>query len=242
MQETTDTEFGRLMEGLRQRGLWNKTIIAFSSDNGPESYYNNPNSVGTTGPFRGQKRALYDGGIRMPLILKGNGPPQRGRVDDHSLVSAVDWLPTVLALAGVPAGEVTPSLRGHDISATFTGPGRSLGRPADKPLLWEYRGGVMGPCWWQAPQLAAQAVAGGYKLLMDPPHPKGARVELYNRSGREDLAEMQNLAEILPDEVEKLRGPLFAFYEAVQKNFPGPVQERLGCASDMRAWKWPPVV
>ena len=69
----------------------------------------------------------------------GRGPG--GNVDDTSVVSAVDWLPTVLALANVtvpPA--LADSLRGHDISATFVGKGAPAPRPAHKPLLWEWYG------------------------------------------------------------------------------------------------------
>ena len=58
-----DTQFGRLISALKSRGkTFENTVVAFSADNGPEVPESYPNSVGTTGPFRGKKRSLYDGG------------------------------------------------------------------------------------------------------------------------------------------------------------------------------------
>lgn len=68
-QHAADAEVGRLLQGLRDRGVWARTVTLFSADNGPEEPMVYPNGVGTTGPFRGRKRSLYDGAA--------------GRVDPH---------------------------------------------------------------------------------------------------------------------------------------------------------------
>ena len=130
------------------------------------------NAVGTQGPFRGCKASLYDGGHRVPFIVSGPGVP-KGRVD-HSLISAVDWLPTVTALAGatVPAGTL---LRGVDISAILHGDENDK-TTREKPLLWRGGGGPA-PCWNRSPSLAARN--GDLKLLTDL---TGKRFELYNLS------------------------------------------------------------
>merc|ERR1711874_510196 len=102
----------------------------------------------------------------MPFIIAAPGKGPRDRVDTRSVVSAVDWMPTVVNLAGIamPA-DLQSSLRGHDISKTFIGQGSTVVRPESLPLMWEHRGLVMGPCSWQAPLLAVQI--GDYKLLLD---------------------------------------------------------------------------
>jgi hypothetical protein len=162
-------------------------VVAFSTDNGPEEPMIYTNGAGSTGPFRGRKRSLYEGGVRLPFIMAYPGHSSfKGRID-HSVVGAVDWLPTVLSLASIkmPA-EMANTQRGYDISDLFVNrsaiPSDSIGdsktivatrvghnrdRPLDKPLMWEWRYKVAGPCWNDAPQLAIRF--GRYKLLMDPP-------------------------------------------------------------------------
>jgi arylsulfatase A-like enzyme len=238
-----DTQIGRLLDGIKSRGHWSHTVIAISSDNGPEVRWSYPNSVGTTGPFRGQKRSLYDGGIRLPFVMAWPGHGPKGRVDDTSVVSAVDWFPTVLALANLTS-TVDPALqatfRGHDISATFMGEGAVVQRPADKPLLWEWRYNIEGPCYMEAPQLAILDPKGEYKLLMNPPHTAnisgGARIELYSRAGTGDLFEMHDLSASMPDKVEELQVPLMKFHAELQEAWPGEEFPKPGCAGE----PWPP--
>jgi arylsulfatase A-like enzyme len=80
------------------------------------------NALGSTGPFRGRKRSLYEGGTRVPsFALWGGGTPKPTiptRGIEHTPLSASDWLPTVAAIAGVP---LPPGLKldGEDMSAVF---------------------------------------------------------------------------------------------------------------------------
>ena len=105
-------------------------------------------SVGVTGPFRGNKLSLYEGGHRLPFIITGPGIA-RGRVD-HSLASSVDWLPTVASLAGAATPPGTTGLRGVDLSPilllrpqTTDSQLTPLQRP---PLFWRGGGGsCVGP-------------------------------------------------------------------------------------------------
>ena len=183
------------------------TYVVFSSDNGPqdEHWTNNnkgafSNAVGRPGPFRGCKGSLYDGGHRVPFIVTGPSVPA-GRVD-HSLLSAVDWLPTIAALAGapVPAGTL---LRGVDVSHIWSGKAHHATTRA-APLIWRGGGGPA-PCWNRSPGLAARN--GDWKLLLNE---DGTRVELYNvsvgqlgRSG--DRFEAHNEADAQPAAVALLR-------------------------------------
>lgn len=173
-QRDTDDHIGRLLDFLGAADLRESTLIAFSTDNGPEEQMVYYNAVGSPGPFRGRKRSLYDGGIRLPFLfsLPGSIPP---RVV-NGLTGAVDWMPTVLALAGVPP---VSSAEGQDLSMLGL-MSNATTWARQKPLLWDWRYAVSGPCVNDAPQLAA---AGGVaddrlKLLVNT---DGSRVELYNR-------------------------------------------------------------
>jgi len=83
-----DRQVGRLLKRIDELGLGENTLIAFSSDNGPEDFdIGNAvhSGIGHTGPFRGRKRSIYEGGIRMPFIVRWPGRTPRGRVDDDSI-------------------------------------------------------------------------------------------------------------------------------------------------------------
>ncbi len=122
-----DRQVGRLLDGLRELGLDEKTLVVFTSDNGPLPTFQGARAAG----LRGSKLSLYEGGIRMPMIARWPGRVPAGRVDEETVWGAVDVLPTVCALAGVapPA-----AVDGEDMSAAL------LGKPVARkgPLFWEY--------------------------------------------------------------------------------------------------------
>jgi N-acetylgalactosamine-6-sulfatase len=131
---------GRVLSLLDQLAKRDNTIVVFSSDNGPEVTHPNPGdkffySVGSTGGLRGRKRSLYLGGVGTPLIVRWPGHVPAGRVDKRSVLSGVDFFPTLLAAAGLslpdgyqPDGEnVLSALRGGPFQRT-------------KPIFWQWRG------------------------------------------------------------------------------------------------------
>src|SRR5437667_12766867 len=99
-----DKQIGRLLKALDDLGLAEKTLVLFSSDNGPEDIHVNNaghSGVGSAGPFRGRKRSLYEGGIRVPGIIRWPAKVPAGRIDETSVVAVCDWLPIVCRLAGI---------------------------------------------------------------------------------------------------------------------------------------------
>jgi len=205
-----DKQFGRLLDGLKAAGLEEQTLILFSSDNGPEDIHirnAGHSGVGSAGPFRGRKRSLYEGGIRVPGIIRWPGTVPAGRIDDTSVVAAVDWLPTVCQLAGV-ALPADHRLDGENLLDVFTGPSR----PRQTPLLWEWRFRIAGEPFHHSPQLAIRD--GDWKLYVNP---DGSRVELYEMKA--DLTQLNNVAEHHPDVAAQLRDQVIAW----QKTLPqGP--------------------
>lgn len=138
-----DTQVGRLLDALDELGLTNDTLIFFSSDNGPEDYRigNAANAgVGSAGPLRARKRSMYEGGIRTFGLVRWPGHVPAGRVEDAAVVGAVDFLPTIAALAGVDV-PATLAPDGEDLSALWKGAAAS---PRKTSLHWEWLSSVQG--------------------------------------------------------------------------------------------------
>ena len=95
-----DRDMGRLFQRLKSLGIDEKTIVFFTSDNGPHKEGGaDPAFFTSAGPLRGYKRALYEGGIRVPMIVRWPGRVQAGRVSDQ-IWAFWDFLPTAAELAG----------------------------------------------------------------------------------------------------------------------------------------------
>lgn len=201
-----DGQIGRLLARLDELGLSRNTIVVFSSDNGPEDITignASEHGVGSPGPFRGRKRSLYEGGIRTPFILRWPAGAPAGRVDNDTVLAAVDWLPTICAIAGVPVPKGW-DLDGQDMSAAWRG--RSVDR--DRPLYWDWRFGVAGHVINKSPRLAIRD--GRWKLLMNPDR---SRIELYDIPS--DPSELDNRAEHEPEVVARLSAQLLRWHETL---------------------------
>ncbi|MFW5754625.1 MAG: arylsulfatase [Marinilabiliaceae bacterium] len=114
-----DSDVGRLMDLLEKLGIDENTLVIFTSDNGPHMEGgNDPDFFNSNGPFRGYKRDLYEGGIRVPFIAHWPRVIEEGRVSDH--VSAFwDMYPTFCEVAGIESQKETdgisllPELKGE---------------------------------------------------------------------------------------------------------------------------------
>ncbi len=211
-----DAQIGRLLKELDGLGVASNTLVMFSSDNGPEDIHlaeAGHSGVGSAGPFRGRKRSLYEGGIRMPFILRWPGRIPAGRVDADSIVAGVDWLPTVCTLAGI-AIPAAHKLDGEDMS------GIPLGKPQPrtKALMWEWRFHIFGEPFHRSPILAMRE--GDWKLLLNPDR---SRVELYRIPA--DPTELKNCADRQPQMVEDLSRKALAWQATLPK---GPLDDSTG--------------
>ena len=205
-----DTHVGRLLDGLEKLGIAKDTLILFSSDNGPEDIHvgnAGHSGVGSAGPFRGRKRSLYEGGIRVPGIIRWPGKVPAGKIDDTSVVAGVDWLPTVCHLAGVKL-PVTHRPDGEGMADVFQGQSRAR----TTPLLWEWRFRIAGEPFHHSPQLAIRE--GDWKLYLNPDR---SRIELYDL--KRDLTQLNNVAEKQPDLVARLSEKALAWAKELP---PGP--------------------
>lgn len=191
-----DAQIGRLLRSLDDMKLADNTIVFFSSDNGPEDYRIRIAAgcgVGNTGPLRGRKRSMYEGGIRTLGLLRWPGHVPAGRVDDANVVCAVDWLPTICKLAGVTL-PADAQLDGEDVSDIWAG----ASRPRSRPLYWEWLFNVQGAAdGYMPPMLAVRD--GAWKLFVNH---DGSRAELYDIT--KDAGESHNVAGENPTVVKAL--------------------------------------
>ncbi len=221
-----DHGVGQIMKVLDELDLANDTLIIFSSDNGPEGtlgpnqkihgknkkptpteptplgrYY----SVGSTGGLKGRKRSLFEGGVRVPFIVRWPGKVPVGKTNKTTVITAVDLLPTFCGAAGIslpdgyrPDGEnMLEALMGKDVTRT-------------KPIFWQWKGTHNGANW---PELGVRE--GQWKLVIAA---DGNRKELYNIP--KDRAEKANLANQQPEIVKKLSAKVLAWKETLPKNPP----------------------
>ncbi len=126
-----DRDIGRLLDLLRERGLDNRTLVMFTSDNGPHREGGAaPEFFNSSGGLRGIKRDLYEGGIRVPMIARWTGTVPAGKTSDH-VWAHWDMLPTLTELAGAK----TPSgLDGQSTTRAL----RGQPQPSQPYLYWEF--------------------------------------------------------------------------------------------------------
>ena len=183
-----DEQIGRVLDVLADLGMAENTLVLFSSDNGAGK-----GRGGSNGPLRGWKHELYEGGIRVPLIVRWPGQVPVGRIDKESVLNIVDFTPTFCQLAGTAMpDDYRPD--GEDISAALRG------KPFErtKPQFWHY----------PRRKMALAVRVGDWKLLSDL---DGKSVELYDLD--EDVGEMKNRAAEEPEVVEALKGQLINWYQ-----------------------------
>lgn len=182
-----DRDIGKLMDKLKDLKIDNETILIFSSDNGPHKEGGvDPKFFQSSGPLRGIKRDLYEGGIRVPLIVRWPSQIKAGQVS--GLISAFwDFLPTAAEIAQV---RVREKIDGISMLPTFLGQSQTNQHDF---LYWEFHE--------RGFQQAARM--GDWKAVRPQ---AGKPLELYDL--KTDLGENHDVADKNPDIVEKMEAYL----------------------------------
>ena len=206
-----DRQIGRLMNEISRLGLNEDTIIIFTSDNGPTDwpryYKEGVKPPGSAGPFRGRKWSLYEGGIRVPFIIRWKGKIPAGKVNEKSVVCGVDIFASLCSLAGIDIPQDF-DFDGQDMSGAFLG--KNVKRK--KPIFWEYRRKPFylkpGNPEFVSPNLAIRQ--GRWKLLIND---DGSGAELYDLA--EDPGEKLNCAKVKPEIVARLSKKLLEWRKSL---------------------------
>lgn len=206
MVEHLDRSVGRLLRKLDELNLSDDTVVIFFSDNGGlrQMYTGEGPIVTTNAPLRDEKGTVYEGGIRVPLIVRWPGVVEPGSLC-HTPVSSVDFYPTLLDVTKTqkPEGQ---TLDGESLVPLL----RQKGKLPDRALYWHY------PVYHHSTPAGAIR-EGDWKLIefFDD-----ARPELYNL--REDIGEQDDLAIQQPAKASELQRKLTAWRKSVDAAMPAP--------------------
>lgn len=181
-----DESVGKILNLLKELKIDENTLILFSSDNGPHKEGGaDPEFFKSAGPLRGYKRSLYEGGIRVPFIVRWKGKVEGGK-KSKVLVTFWDILPTFSELVGI---DFPQHIDGVSFAPLLLGDESISAKLTNRPLYWEfYEGGFQ-----QAMRM------GDWKVVL---RKYGEPLELYNLV--EDIGEKNNLAEKYPDKLKEL--------------------------------------
>jgi arylsulfatase A-like enzyme len=192
--ENVDKQTGRVMDALKQGGFAENTLIIFTSDNGGHRAARNT-------PLRGHKQELYEGGVRVPLIVSQSGVVPAGQVIRDPVI-AMDLTATMAVAGGLPEARVK-SFDGLNLLPLLQG---QVGSLPERPLFWRRRNVDA-----RANTIGLQGKSirlGAWKLLMDARHTGGGkRLEgkpmLFNLA--DDISEENNLVSAQPEIAAKLK-------------------------------------
>ncbi len=205
--QTLDDSVGRLLAHLDAAGLRERTVVVFTSDNGGLHVPEGPHPrVTHNTPFRAGKGYVSEGGLRVPLIVRGPGIPA-GRVVDAPMINT-DWLPTFLELAGAPAAPNLDGVSQMNLLRT--------GKPASgaRTFFWHI------PHYTNQGSRPAGAVRDGRWKLVE--HYDSGQVELFDLDA--DVSESRDLSKTEAGRTAALRQRLREWRAsmAAQENTPNP--------------------
>ena len=198
MTEAMDASVGRILKTLSNEGLDKNTLVVFTSDNGAFL------GVADLRPLRLGKGYLYEGGIRVPFIVRWPGVVKPGTINRTPIIST-DLFPTLLAAAGVKPKRET--LDGENLLPVWNGTGK-LKR---KAIHFHYPNYA----WHADNRLGAAIRSGNHKLIL---RFEDSSIELYDLS--QDLSERHNLAAKQPKLAARLRKELEAWLKETKAEMP----------------------
>lgn len=208
MIENLDRNIGRLIESIKEKGIEEDTLLVFTSDNGGLSTAES--SPTCNAPLKEGKGWMYEGGTRVPLIIKWPGHVNKGTVC-HEPITSPDFYPTFLEVAGcsLKAGQYED---GESLIPLLLSKRDTLVREA---IFWHYphygnQGGTPG----------SSIRMGDYKLLE---FYETGHIELFNL--RKDIEEENNLAPQMTEKVELMRKRLDKWRKDIEAKIPQPYKE-----------------
>jgi len=189
-----DGDVGKIMALLKELGLDEQTVVFFCSDNGAANRWEG--RFDSSGPLRGRKRDMYEGGIRTPMIVRWPGKVPAGVTNTNAVWYFADFLPTAAALAGAKA---PADIDGINVLPVLLGKETAL---PDRFLYWEFfeRGYQQAVRWrnWKAIRPAPGKPLELYDLLADPGEKSNvagknpavvAKIEAYLKTARTESSE-----------------------------------------------------
>ena len=217
MVESVDQSVGRIVSTLDSLGLSENTVLIFYSDNGGMSAanYGNPNRVipsdrtdeaysTSVAPLRGGKGWLYEGGLRVPMIVKWPGKIKKGSVSDFP-VTGPDFYKTIVSMTGAEAPE-SAGKDGVDLYPAMKGK-----KMEERPLFWHFphysNHGMLSP--------SGAVRFGDYKLIE---YYENGTVQLFNIA--EDECETEDIAAEHPEIVSRLKSMLAQWRKDVGADMP----------------------
>jgi len=201
MIEAMDSAIGKVLRSLDELQISDDTLVIFSSDNGPFG------GVGDARPLRADKGHLYEGGIRVPLIVRWPGKVKPGMIDQTPII-LTDFFPTILDAAGISPDPNSP-VDGENILPHLKGEKKLK----DRAIHWHYPNFAF----HRDNRLGSAIREGDYKLLH---FYDTDSVELYNV--RKDISEKNDLSGELPKLASRLKGKLKSWLKESGAVMPRP--------------------
>ena len=195
MIEIMDRNVGKIMKALEENGISENTILIFYSDNGGRGGYgfldHEENNITSNSPLKGGKGTFYEGGIRVPMIVRWPGVIKPGSTSNEPVIS-IDFYPTYLEAAGIEKPQEY-HLDGKSLLPLLKDPDRGINR---KALFWHFPGYPNNP--WRTTPVSVIRM-GPWKLMK---FYETGEIKLYNLE--KDRSETHNLAKERPQIRKKL--------------------------------------
>jgi arylsulfatase A-like enzyme len=208
MVESLDENVGRILKKIDELGIADRTVVFLTSDNGGYINKYRGQTVTNNAPLRSGKGSLWEGGVRVPLLVRWPGVTPAGGVCTEPVVST-DFYPTILQMAGLKGdAKHNADMDGLSLVPLLKDPQVTLDRDA---IYFHY------PHYYPTTTPVSSVRARDWKLLE---FHEDMHVELYNL--REDPSEEKDLAADMPERATQLRRQLHAWREAVDAQMPQP--------------------
>jgi len=209
MLKSVDEGVGRIVQKLDELHLTENTLVIFTSDNGGAVHFGQPPAT-SNAPLRNGKGTAYEGGLRVPLIVKLPGVTPAGTVCNTPVIT-MDWFPTLLEVAGADKSVSRTAADGVSLVPLLRGETQT----PHQELFWHY------PHYWNGGKVSPYSVAriGDWKLIR---FYETGREELYNLKA--DLSEQSDRAATNPEKHRELIRRLDAWLKEIGAQMPVPRQ------------------